>query len=204
MRSQFLAGAHVVLEALRQPGIAEAWDQPSVLEGQTVGALCGHLARGSVWVVADYLELDEPDSVTFETADQYGALASSLTEEDHVNIRKRAAEVASMGYDALVAKVAERLTALEQRLADEPPDRIVPVFGGMTMRLDPYLSTRMLEQVVHLDDLARSVDFPLPEMPRENVAIVLDVGSRIGLHRFGAATMIRGMFRGLPGAFPVL
>ncbi len=204
MRSQFIAGAHVVLEALRLPEVAAAWDEPSVLEGQTVGSLCGHLARGSVWIVADYLELDEPDTVTFETADDYGALASSLSDDDHLNIRKRGAEVATMGHDALVAKVGERLATLERQLPDEPADRIVPVFGGMTMRLDPYLSTRMLEQVVHLDDLARSVNADLPEMPRENVLIVLDVGTRIGLHRFGAATMIRGMFRGLPGSFPVL
>ncbi len=205
MRSHFLAGAHVVLEAIQCPQVVDAWNEPSVLEGQTVGSLCGHLARGSIWVVADYLALEQPASATFDSADDYYAtLTESLTVEDHRDVRRRGAEVAAMGFDAIVSKASEALATLDRQLSDEPDDRLVTVFGGMGMRLDPYLSTRIVEQVVHLDDLARSVDASLPTMPRENIEMVLDIGIRVGVRRFGASVIIGGVFRGLPGAFPVL
>ena len=61
IRRQFLDGAQVVVDAIASPAVAAAWDTPSVLAEQTVGGLAGHLARGAVWVVGDYLDQPEPD-----------------------------------------------------------------------------------------------------------------------------------------------
>ena len=70
-----------------------------------------------------------------------------------------------------------RWRALEVRLPAERPDRRTVVAGGATMRLDDYLVTRSIEQVVHLDDLARSIGcdpFPTPDA---NVRLALASGA---------------------------
>ena len=56
----FVAGAHAIVEAIADPSVAEAWDRPSVLEDQLVSGVAGHLARGGVRVVADYLRAGHP------------------------------------------------------------------------------------------------------------------------------------------------
>ena len=50
----------MVRDAIADDAVARAWDEPSVLEEQTVGGIAGHLARGGVWVVGDYLDADDP------------------------------------------------------------------------------------------------------------------------------------------------
>jgi hypothetical protein len=71
-------------------------------------------------------------------------------------------------------------------------------------RLDDYLLTRLVEQVVHLDDLARSLGVePWPNAP-EAQALVISCGAEIGRRRFGDAAMIRALYRADVGVLPVL
>ncbi len=100
----FLTGAEVVAEAVASPEVAAAWDQPSVLEEQTVGSLAGHLARGGVWVVADYLDAATPEGpVDLPSAAAYFAKFTDVQDPTiHQAIRDRGASVAAVGRDALV------------------------------------------------------------------------------------------------------
>lgn len=213
MRDHFLAGAHAVLAALSDPAVAAAWDQPSVLADQTVGSLAGHLARGGVWVVGDYLDLDPPPAATFATTAAYCAQVADLDDADHQAIRDRGTALAQRGPDGVVGELAARLPALEARLAAEPADRLLPVFGG-GMALDAYLATRLVEQVVHLDDLARSVPGlavagpeDLPDDLAAAIAVVAAIGTEVAVARHGAAAVVRHLFRtDVPGpaVVPVL
>ena len=204
IRQQFLQGARVVGEALSSPALAAAWDGPSILAGQTVGGLAGHLARGGVWVVGDYLDQPEPVATTFESADDYFAThVSAATEETNRAIRERGASIATSGPHAVAATVTARLAALGARLAEEPEGRLTVVAGG-AMRLDDYLATRIVEQVVHLDDLRRSVDADPWESPLENVRLALAIGASIGLRTHGPGPMLRALYRDDQQALPVL
>jgi hypothetical protein len=206
MRDHFLAGAHAVLAALSDPAVAAAWDQPSVLADQTVGSLVGHLARGGVWVVGDYLDLDPPPAATFATTAAYCAQVADLDDADHRAIRDRGAALAERGPDGVVGELAARLPALEARLAAEPADRLLPVFGG-GMALDAYLGTRLVEQVVHLDDLGRSVPgLAAPDLDHLR-AVVAALGTEVAVARHGAEAVVRHLFRtDVPGpaVVPVL
>ena len=72
------------------------------------------------------------------------------------------------------------------------------------MRLDDYLLTRLVEQVVHPDDLAKSLDVePWLNAPGAE-ALVVSCGAEIGRQRFGGAAMIRTLYCGDVGALPVL
>jgi len=193
----FLGGAQVIATALADPAVADAWDRPSVLEDQTVGGLAGHLARGGVWVVADYLDGGVPDGpADIGGAGEYFAIVmSAATAEDHHGNRARGAAVAAAGGDELRRDVGQRLDALGPRLRSLPMSLLLTVIGGRVMRLDDYLATRILEQVVHLDDLARSVDREPWSLPTGATDLAIAVGADIACRRTGSTALVRALFR---------
>lgn len=204
MRDLFLLGARSVQTALAAPAVADRWDEPSILADQSIGGLAGHLARGGVWVVDDYLDAGVPDVATIPDAAVYFASVADMDEAGHEAIRQRGVAVAAVGPDALRSQLATRLDALEARLATEPVERLVSVFGG-TMRLDDYLLTRLVEQVVHLDDLARSLGEERSQAPEDLAAVVAGIGVAIAVARHGATAAVRLLFRDAPdGVVPVL
>lgn len=203
MRDEFVRGAHSVLAALSRPEVAEAWARPSVLAGQTVGSLAGHLARGGVWVVDDYLDQEAPTEASHPSVEAYYAWVATLDEAAHAAIRGRGAALADLGPEAVVAQLGDRLPPLVERLASEPVDRIMPVAGG-TMALDDFLATRLVEQVVHLDDLGRSVDIACGA-PDDLVASVAHIGLGVALLRHPGTDVLRLLYRSAPpGVVPVL
>jgi Mycothiol maleylpyruvate isomerase N-terminal domain len=202
----FLAGARVVVDALADPAVAAAWDRPSVLEGQAVGSLAGHLARGGVWVVGDYLDQPPPAGPPdFTTAAAYFAHhVADLSALDHTAIRDRGAAVATAGPGEVVATARERLAALDQRLPAEPAGRLVRG-AGRVMPLDAYLDTRIVEQTVHLDDLARSAGAGPWVLPDASTALTVAVGAEIGRLRHGGVAMVHTLYRtAAAGVLPVL
>ena len=206
MRELFLKNADVVLAALSDQRVADAWHDESVLRGQAVGSLAGHIARGSVWVVGDYLDADPPARrVDYETAaDYFTAIISALNVDDHTAIRQRGAAVAAQGHQHVVEELIAKLDRLQETLRNEPPDRLIAVYAGRAMRLDDYLWTRLVEQVVHLDDLARSVDVPPWTYAADAEALVISCGAEIGRLRHGGTSMIRTLFRNVEVSLPVL
>jgi len=202
----FLGCASVVHEAIADKAVAAAWDRPSVLEEQRVSNLCGHLARGT-WVVGEYLDSRPPTGPPdFNSAAEYFSLLSDrATEEFHRANRQREANLVPAGHGELVTTLGDHLEGLGKMLRSGAPDRLVAVFSGLVIRLDHYLVTRIVEQVVHLDDLARSVgrdSWPTPEAD----ALVVAIGAEIGLRRRGSTAMIRALYRQgfTEGTIPVL
>jgi Mycothiol maleylpyruvate isomerase N-terminal domain len=207
VRDLFVETAHVVLDAIGDDDVGRAWNERSVLDQQTVGGLAGHLARGGVWVVADYLDAELPDAPRAESAAEYYARALSvLGADDHRAIRERGAQVAARGQRQVCDELRRHLDALTVRLRQEPSDRDVMVAGGAAiMALDLYLETRLLEQVVHLDDLARSLAREPWPVPFDAQNVVIHLGVDIGRIRRGAVEMIRALYRSdLPPTLPVL
>jgi len=204
----FLAGARTVAAAIADPSVADAWTRPSVLEDQLVSSLAGHLARGGVWVVADYLDAPAPAGpVDCESAgDYFATFANAASPEDHRAIRDRAAAIGSVGQEELLRTLHERLDGLGPQLMALEPERPIAVIAGKVMRLEDYLTTRIVEQTVHLDDLARSVGRDPWPLPPANESLTIAVGVDIAQRRSGSAAVIRALYRqGLTGsALPVL
>lgn len=63
------------------------------------------------------------------------------------------------------------------------------------MRLSDYFVTRIVEQSVHLDDLARSVNFDQWSMPDDAEALTIRVAMEIAQLRSGATALIRAPYR---------
>ena len=202
-RALFLASCRVVADALDDSAVAVAWDEPSVLNEQSIGGLAAHLAGGS-WLPLDYLAADPPDGpATLDcAADYFATLLNLATEEMHAGIRERGAQGAAAGGTAIAAAMRGKAAELELALDTEPKDRLLSVYGGFVMTLDAFLETRLVEQVVHLDDLARSIGRdPWANAPGAD-DLVISIGIDIGRRRYGDTATLRALFRGVESGSP--
>ena len=203
----FVSGAKLVAKTIDDPVVGAAWGSDSVLEYQSIGSLAGHLARGGVWVVEEYLDQGVPEGPPdFDSAGHYFAAVMDEADEGvHAGIRARGAYLAEQGWEDIVEKLNAATASIERRLAEEPSDRLVEVFDGKVMRLDDYLLTRIVEQVVHLDDLARSLERAAPRFVPGSVQLTIACAMEIGRRRHGDVELMRSLFRGQPtDVVPVL
>lgn len=204
----FLAGAAAVRAAVGSEAAGAAWDEPSVLEEQTVGGLAGHLARTGGWIVPEYLDAGPPDGpIDFDDAgDYYARLMEQMDDDGHRAIRERGAALAAPGQAALVGELDARLAGLPARLAALDDEATVAAYAGLTMRVRDYLVTRIVEQVVHLDDLARSLGVPGWPVPPTGVDLTLAVGVDVARRRRGDAAVLRALYRAgeADGVLPAL
>ncbi len=204
----FLAGTEVVRAAVASDLVGAAWDEPSVLEDQRVSGLAGHLARGAAWIVGEYLDLGPPtDPVAFEDAGDYFArLIDQLDAAGHEAVRQRGAALAAEGQPALVTELDARLDGLTARLAALDEDATMSVYAGLTMCVRDFLVTRIVEQVVHLDDLARSVGGVGWDVPPAGVDLAMAVAVDVARRRRGDPAVLRALYRGggAAGVFPAL
>lgn len=193
----FLAGARTIQEAITDPAVVEAWEQPSVLEEQTVGSLAGHLARTGTFIMDEILDAgaaEGPADFT-DVATFYVTLLPTADDPIHEGIRARGAALAAQGPAALAATIDERLPGIESQLAALPGDHLLTVTGGNAMAIDLYLVTRIVEQVVHLDDLARSVAHDPWPLPAGSYALAARVAVDVALLRHEPQLVVRGLYR---------
>ena len=208
LRIAFLECGSVVRAALTDAAVIDAWDEPSTLDDQTVGALAAHLVRSGVTIVADALLAEAPVGAPDfdDTVDYFVKVLASLDGEGHAAGRRRSAAAASLGSDDVVADLRARHAELHGLLAAAPEGRMVAVPGRGTIDVDHFLGTRLVEAVVHLDDLARSIGRTPWEVPDEAHTWITHVGAELGRRRHGNQAMLRTLYReGPDGAtLPVL
>jgi uncharacterized protein (TIGR03083 family) len=156
----------------------EQWDAPG-LGSWDVRSLAGHTAR-AILTVESYLAQDEPGEVTIPSAEAYyNTVLEQFT--DHASIEARGVEAGAwLGTDP-VGQVTEAIERTRALIAAQPDDRIVSI-GGMGIRLDEYLRTRVVELVVHSIDLARAIGVPA-SLPAAGIATAVALLSGTAVHR---------------------
>ena len=204
-RVLYLDAAALAVDLVRTPEVGARWEQPSVLAEYDVGALAAHVGR-AVFTLEIYLAAAEPDAST-DVMDAAGYYAAVLGDHDpvdsdlHRGVRQRSAAAAADGHAALVAELDRSLA--RQRSLDLDPDRLVAVLDGVVVRLRDYYLTRLVELLVHGDDLARSVELPTPAYAGEAWDLVVAALHR-RLDRHGARAVALSLARperGSAGAF---
>src|SRR5918999_171097 len=155
VRTAFLECARISTAILRLLEVGARWEEPSALEHFSMKGLAGHLVRATGSVEA-YLDRPEPEGAPISAAEYYAAAVDTtdIQSELHVAVRAKGEAEAAEGHAALVQKLDGIIERLETRLATEPVTRRMEVFKGLVLTLDDYLLTRLVEQVVHCDDLA--------------------------------------------------
>jgi hypothetical protein len=189
------------------PAVAARWDQPSALGGMSVGALSAHLVRAAGAVLA-YLDRTDPAArpegelltpVTYFHA----AIASPI----HERIKEVSKDESMIGPADMAAKCAEVAARMRVRFAEEPSDRLVAALGGRMLTLDDFCRTRMIEVLIHLDDLAASVGEQPPDTSEEGRGIVIEILVGIARMLHGDWELIRALSREerrAAAVFPVL
>lgn len=198
MRRAYLAAADTVLELLARPEVAAAWTSPSALEQWTVGGLAAHLG-GQVLTVERIVGLAPPELAPIALDDHYGRAAwvgAAVDDPVNAGIREGGEREAAGGPRELLATVLAAREALGERLPSEPADRVVLIpWQGWALTLDDFLTTRMMEIVVHSDDLAASVRIEAPAQSREVLDPVLGLLTRLAVRRHGQSAVVTALSR---------
>jgi len=195
----FLEMGNTVGELLNRPEVEANWDQPSSLEHLTVGALAAHLGRAftttSLYLLADEC-MPDPDvdasSYFYNAFDQPDADLAELRS----NIVQRAIDDAEPGVAAVRDLHDRTVGDLRTKLIGEAAERGIEVFGDVCMQLDDYLVTRMVEAVIHSDDLAHSLGIDMPTFAPDVVDLVMVALLGMARVRHGDVAMLREFARG--------
>lgn len=196
-RAAYRVGADVMMGLVTSEAVARAWDEPSVLDGMSVGELAAHLSR-SVLQVEWYLDGSlDPDAALVDAAGYYAALTGTtdLSSALNTGVRARSTATAAQGRDALLAEVTAARERLRGRLPLESDERRMTVrHQGHTLLLDEYLRTRCVELAVHTEDLALSVGSDV-RAPEETLAAAVDVLVGAARRRHGDAEVLHALAR---------
>jgi Mycothiol maleylpyruvate isomerase N-terminal domain len=190
--------AEIVADLVRRPEVADRWEQESACAGMTVGGLANHLGAQVVLLVR---LLEAGPSVEHPiTVDEHYARAAwtreDLAGEANVAIREGSDEEARDGQGALVERVEAAMTRLPGVVRSVAPETPVLIpWQGWALTAHDLLTTRMMEMVVHADDLAASVDVDTPEFPDEVAERVIALLTRVAVRRHGQASVVRALSR---------
>lgn len=194
----YVETAEVAVELLRDPAVAARWDEPSALAELSVGGLAEHLARQITHAV-NILDEPVPDKAPIKVFDHYVRSAwvtASLDDVTNKTIRQRHEDFAAEGVDLFLSRVGQELETARTAVLDVPSDRVVNLpWTEWSLSYEDFLITRMLELVVHTDDLAASVDVTTPDLPPEAVHIVTGLLTRLAVHRHGPVAVLRALSR---------
>ncbi len=124
-----------------------------------------------------------------------GWVASGAGSVDNVGILRRSEQAAAATDPVELADdVDAALRQLRAVLAVQPVDRIVDL-GEWGLLVDDFLLTRVLELVVHTDDLAVSLGVPTPPMPADATEATVVLLSRLAVWRHGPLSVVRALAR---------
>ena len=195
-RAAFLDAASTAVQLLERPELAEHWAEGSVLPQFSVAGLAGHLVRG-VTTVERYLGEPEPVGNGISAGSYFHTVIRSADVGDPGNqaVRARGEEEAAAGPAALAAEARAAFERLSSQLARVGSGRRVRVAGGLVLVLDEYLRTRVVELVVHADDLAASIGVELVPPQPATCRVAIDVLVDVARIRHGDMAVLRALAR---------
>jgi hypothetical protein len=194
--TMYLDAAQAAVALIAAPQVAARWDEPSALAEMTVGALAAHLARQITMVPA---VLGEPPAgvTVISVLDHYAQVAwvgAPLDAEVNVGTRQASEADAQPGPADLLERAGGAVAELTTLLPGEEHPVYLP-WTGWALPLEDFLTTRLLEIVIHLDDLAVSVGTQTPALPEQATDIVLALLTRLATRRHGPVPLIRALAR---------
>lgn len=193
----FVSAASISLELIRSREVADHWSELSVLPKMSVGALACHLGRQAVRA-AELLPVatDVPPLDSAEAHYNSAAWVTSTSPDDPPNDRSSDDADAALGITALEHRATDALDSARWILAEgDARDVVLIPWQGWALRRDDFLLTRLLEIVVHTDDLALSIGAQPPTFPDDAFKPVLELLTRLAVGRHGQSAVISTLTR---------
>jgi uncharacterized protein (TIGR03083 family) len=209
----FFEAADTYSQLLDQPGVAAKWQEPSTMEGYTIGGVVGHVNAAVSWL-EPLLDRDAPSDMRPIRLGGYYSGMKVVSPDDtrhplHTAVRDMSEKAARHGPTANADRFRSLIQRLDQGLSDEKGDRVLDMRPTLpaAVRLSDFLRTRVVELVVHGDDLAASVGIEPPRPSEEAARVVIDTLVSTARAAHGDLAVIRALSRrerSSPSVFPVL
>lgn len=198
-RTLVISAVDRVADLVARPQIERYWDEESSCEGMTVAGLTRHLTAQAEHVVTllSPAAPARPDAEVLSVTDHYARSAwthADLDDPVNTSMRDRTNAQGAAGYDAAVAALADARSRLPEVLADAPEHTFL-AWQGWSLATDDFLVTRLMEIVVHSDDLAVSVGLPTPAFGADVLDPVLRLLSILSVLRHGEVALVRTLTR---------
>lgn len=185
--------------------VAERWADESALPGLTVGGLTRHLVSQGETAV-EFLGFPgvPPHAVEVDLTGCYDRtdwLLAAVDAPANTSIRDEFDAMAAVGPQACREILAQTRAALPGLLAAAGPAVYVP-WQDCALATEDFLVVRMLEIVVHTDDLVASLGLTGPAFPPAVLDPVVATLAVLGARRHGAEPVLRALSRSerSPGA----
>lgn len=195
---RYLAAARTALGLLADGAVADQWTEPSALEGFTVGGLAAHLAQ-QVTSVTAALDADHAGKDLVGLHDHYARaawVAADIDNDYNTAIRTGGEHAAEGGHAGVLADATAALERLATELLALDPGHVTGnTRWPYAMRLDDFLATRILELVVHADDLAYSTGVESPVFDEGAFAAATGILAHLAAARHGQPALIRALAR---------
>jgi hypothetical protein len=198
-RSSVAHAATLVRDLVSRPEVAEGWERESSCTEMSVGALTRHLVEQSLYVVRllGPGAVPRPDAETTAILDHYARtawLGAPLDAEANRFVRDKSEGQAVEGVAAAVALQSGAVAEIPAVVADAAPETYIP-WTDTRISTDDFLVTRLMEMVVHSDDLATSVDVPAPDFGPAVLDPVLRLLTALSVVRHGQDAVVRALTR---------
>lgn len=177
--------------------VADSWSQVSALPGMTVGGLTRHLVSQPECAV-EFLRLPVPTGTAvlslvghYDRVDWFHAALDAIENtsiRDEFNYRGRAGHAESVGV------LAHALQELGPAMEAAGPMTYVP-WQDCALPTDDFLVVRLMEILVHADDLAASVGLSTPAFSPEVVEPALALLAALAVQRQGQGAVLRSLSR---------
>jgi hypothetical protein len=191
-----------LLDVLGRDEVARAWLEPSALTRYSTGGIAAHAVQGGILRLEQLLLEPEPTGTRrVDIPEFFGPNRMASVDDDDplfVLLRAGAEDGAGAGPAALLETARQSVTALEELLPATPADRAIPLVRvpDGQVPLSEYLRTRVLEVVVHGDDVVASIDgWHPPDPPEVAVDVCLTMCLQLARARAGGVGALRAFTR---------
>lgn len=196
-RSAVTATVDQLTDLVGAAEVTEAWDRESALRGMTVGGLARHLVSQPECAVAFLTTPGPPDPQVLTLVGHYERvdwLLAPIDAPENTSIRDDFNQMGSSGPTESVEVLAQSREQLRAAIDAAGPTTYVP-WVDCALPTDDFLVVRLMEIVVHADDLACSVGLATPAFSPEALEPVLALLAALAARRRGQDAVLRTLSR---------
>lgn len=196
-RSAMTGAVDQLTHLVRSARVGDSWDQESALPGMTVGGLTRHLVSQAECAVEFLVTPSPPDAQVLTLVGHYDHvdwLTAPVDAAENTSIRDDFNEMALAGHRESVEVLAWSRQHLAPAIDAAGPVTYVP-WQDCALPTDDFLVVRLMEIVVHADDLACSVGIAAPAFGAEVLEPALALLAALAARRRGQDAVLRALSR---------
>jgi hypothetical protein len=197
-RGALLRATEALAPLMGSARLVESWGQESALAGMTIGGLTRHLVSQPECAV-EFLQIQPPPShaPVLSLAELYRRtdwFAARVDAAENKSICEDFNAMSAGGYEESRALLQRAAAALPGAVAAAGPTTYIP-WQDCSVPTDDFLVVRLMEVVVHADDLAASLGEPTPQFDEEVIDPALALLGMLSGRQHGPLPALRTLSR---------